>query len=145
MLTGSVMISAVIEQMYWSGTATTLAFDGPTDEGKSTGGAWAGGSGILTGAALDAVVSCSLALGDVDDAHDFPRLRADLRLREPAAEGEGALAELDLGRARSRLLRARELGGPRKIVEASSRRGEFRIQGRRDAQLAQADGQDQAC
>ena len=28
-VTGSVMISAVIGQMYWSGTATTLAFDGP--------------------------------------------------------------------------------------------------------------------
>ena len=28
-LTGSVMISAVIEQMYWSGTATSLASDGP--------------------------------------------------------------------------------------------------------------------
>ena len=29
MLTGLIMISAVIEQMYWSGTATSLASDGP--------------------------------------------------------------------------------------------------------------------
>eukprot|EP00964_Phaeocystis_antarctica_P067656 scaffold40942_cov68-Phaeocystis_antarctica.AAC.3 len=29
-LTGLIMISAVIEQVYWSGTATSLAFDGPT-------------------------------------------------------------------------------------------------------------------
>ena len=28
-VTGSVMISAVIGQMYWSGTATSLACDGP--------------------------------------------------------------------------------------------------------------------
>ena len=28
-LTGSVIISAVIEQMYWSGTATSLASGGP--------------------------------------------------------------------------------------------------------------------
>ena len=29
MLTGLIMISAVIEQVYWSGTATSLGFDGP--------------------------------------------------------------------------------------------------------------------
>ena len=52
------------DAIYGNEDTITLAFDGPTDMGMSTGGAWAGGSGILTGAALDAAVSCSLALGD---------------------------------------------------------------------------------